>query len=266
MPLESLLPLGWQTVPPDASDIPAGCCAVICDASHKDGIAGISVSIRTKEREYEPVEFFAKTKGPVHAELKAIEKALGRLGKLAPSRSMRLLIVYTDCKYACQFLEGNWTPARGYIRDAVDAIEQHLYELDGGDMKFMLCHTRTRHIRRCDRRAKKKREEELSRRRDRIVSRIEEVETAIVRSRSIVIHESSGNYYARPFENGFPPGYEVSLEQPSCSCPWWNHHWGNKGDVVVNARALPCKHMCALAGHLGLDIYEIFSHQIERLD
>jgi ribonuclease HI len=264
--VEDLLPSDWQTVPPDSTRLPEGCCVVICDASFKEGVAGISVSIRVNGNEYDPVEYYAKSKGPVHAELKAIEKALTRLKGLAASRSLHSLIVYSDCKYACNFLESRWTPKRGYIRDTVAAIATCLCELDNGDMEFTLCHTRTKHIGRCDRRAKRKREVELSKRKERVVERINHVETMIVRGREVIVSEYNGRFYAMPKSNGFPPGCIVNLSPVSCSCSWWKNHWGNKDLTVINARALPCKHMCALASHLRIDIYEIFEHQIGRLD
>jgi ribonuclease HI len=261
-----LLPANWHTVPPKEHEIPQGCSVVICDASFKEGVAGISVSIRTNGKEYQPFEYSAKSRGPVHAELKAVEKALKRLCKLSPSRSVTSLIIYTDCKYACNFLEQRWTPRRGYIQDVMAGVNKCLHELNTGDLSLVICHTRTKHIRRCDRRARRRREEELDRKRDRVISRIMRVDATIARGREISINESDGYYYAVPKTNGFPPGYRVSLHPVSCSCPWWMHNWADKEEAAVNARALPCKHMCALAEHLGTNVYDVFSHQIERLD
>jgi len=42
--------------------------------------------------------------------------------------------------------------------------------------------------------------------------------------------------------------------------------WANKDQYIIKARALPCKHICALAEYLRIDVYELFRKQIERVD
>jgi len=257
------LPEDWQSKPPSIDRIPQGVFVIQCDASYKDGISGISTVIKTKDREYRPIEYSARSKGPVHSELTAIYKALRRLETIR--LPIRVCIIYTDNRYACNFLERLWSPQRDYIRDIVDKVAHEFEELLER-MEVFLCHTRTKYNKRVDRRAGKKRKEEENKKTVQIEKRIENIEGTIIRGREIGISEVSGEYFAIPKKNGFPPGYRVSLDPPCCECPWWKYNWSNKGDYIVKARALPCKHICALAEYLGRDIYQLFGKSIRRRD
>lgn len=260
------LPENWRMAPPQPSEVNDGWCVVICDASFKTGIAGISTLIRLNGKEYGPYETAARARGPVHSELTALKMALRRVSKLSIPTTIRGLVMYTDCKYACNFLEQLWVPRRGYMREIMADIGEAIRRIDDGHLTCYVCHTRTRYIKRCDRRARTRLDNELKNREDRVISRIKKVDAAIARGRSIRIIEFNGAFHALPRADGYLPGYRVSLYPPHCDCPWWVHNWGNKGEVVINARALPCKHMCALADYLGENVYELFAHQIERLD
>lgn len=262
----SELPVDWQTIPPKVHQIPSGCCVIECDASHKNGVTGTSAIIRLRGKEHGPFECTARSKGPIHAELTAVHKALLTLRRVRGTQRIHTLILYTDCLYASKFLESAWTPRRPYMKEILSTIAGSLYEIDDGNLRMIVCHTRSKYIGRIDRRAMKKRKEEELKLRARIAERVAKIEAAIVRGREIHVYEEGGQYFAFPRTNGSPPGFEVSLNPPSCGCSWWRHNWAAKGMVAINARALPCKHMCAVAEHLRLDVYQIFAHQIERVD
>lgn len=241
-------------------------CGIECDASYKNGITGISAVISLDSRDYDPIDCAARSKGPVHAELTAVHKALLRLKQVKGNRRIHTLVVYTDCKYASMFLENAWTPKRFYLREILDKIALSLNEINDGRLEMIVCHTKTKHIKRVDRRATKKRKEEELRQKELVAKRVAKVEEAIVKGRDIQVYEKEGQFFAYPKLNGYLPGYRVSLEPLSCECPWWGHNWAKKGEVIINARALPCKHMCAVAEYRGVDIFQLFSHQIERVD
>ncbi len=258
---EFQIPQAWLEKPPGIDEIPECCFIVQTDAGFKNGITGVSVIIRTNGHEYNPVEYTARSKGPHHAEMTAIKKALIRLNGIKKQKN--LVLIYSDSKYACRLILGHWQPQRSYIKNCKSEVENLCTNTD---CDVYLINIRNKYNKRVDRRALKARESEEQRKLEQIEKRIEKVESAIMRSRVILINETQGRYYASPKIGGFLPGNLVSLNPPSCNCPWWQNNWGNKSEVIKNARSLPCKHMCALAEHLGLDIYEIFDHQITRND
>jgi len=258
-------PEDWRIRPPSIEEIPSGACVIQCDASYKNGITGISTIIKTQGKQYEPIEYSSRSKGPIHAELTSISKAIKRLSLLKLPNNTTSVLIYTDCLYAFNFIEEIWVAKCDYIKEALSEIEVAMLPL-GDNIDIVILHTNTKHNRRLDRRAKRKRESIESAKRKQIADRIERVETAIVRSREIMILENGNDYRALPRENGFPPGYLVTLDPPGCQCPWWKHKWAEKGEIIIRARALPCKHICALSEYLKEDIYDLFSKQIGRMD
>jgi SWIM zinc finger. len=95
--------------------------------------------------------------------------------------------------------------------------------------------------------------------------RVMTIEETAKRGTEISIRKELGEYYAVSGSNS-DKKYKVSLNPPSCECAWWQNNWGNKEIYVQKARASPCKHICALAGYLGKDVFEIFNKQINRVD
>jgi len=257
------LPKGWEEKPPNSCEIPKGVYVIQCDAGYKNGITGISTLIKTHKKEYRPREYSARSEGPIHAELTAVCTAIRRLKTIR--RQKELCIIYTDCLYAYHFLKELWVAKRPYIRGVIDNIKSEITEFENLGVKVIICHTESKNNKRIDRRAGKKRREEENRKRAQIDERIERVERAIIASRRIDIYEESGEYFAAS-ESGAFTDYRVSLAPLQCECPWWTHQWGNKQQYIVQARALPCKHICALAGYLNKDVYQLFSLQIGRMD
>jgi len=257
------LPKGWEEKPPDSCEIPKGVYVIQCDAGYKGGITGISTLIKTHKKDYQPREYSARSEGPIHAELTAVCKAIRRLKTIR--RQKELCIIYTDCLYAYYFLKELRTAKRPYIRGVIDDIRSEITEFDNLGVNIIICHTESKNIKRIDRRAGKKRQEEEKKKGKQIDRRIETVESAITRGSEIRIYESNGEYFAIS-ERRSSTKYKVSLVPLQCECPWWKHQWGNKEQYIVKARALPCKHICALAGYLNKDIYQLFNRQIGRVD
>jgi len=257
------LPSGWERKPPIIDEIPKGVYIVQCDAGYKNGITGISTLVRTAGKEYKPQDYSRRNEGPIHAELSAICIALKRLKNIR--QPVKVCIVYTDCKYAYYFLRELWVPRRDYIQEIINNIIGEINGLEDCGIEVFICHTKSTSNKRIDRRAGKKRKEEENRKRAQIDERIERVERAIIASRKIVIYEKGGEYFAIS-ESGASTDYKVSLVPLQCECPWWTHQWGNKAQYIVKARALPCKHICALAGYLDKGVYQLFGLQIGRMD
>ena len=256
------LPKGWEEKPPDSCEIPKGVYVIQCDAGYKGGIAGISTLPITAGKEYRLREYSKRSEGPVHAELLAIYCATQRLNAIRCNKTA--CIIYTDCKNARDLLT-TWHAKRPYIRDAVDKIKKEIAKLENRGISVCICHTKTTNIRRVDRRAGKKRKKEENRKRTEIDKRIETVERRITASRRIVIYEKGGEHFAIS-ESKTSTSYKVSLNPLRCECSWWTYNWGNKEQNIVRARALPCKHICALAKHLNKNIRQLFNRQIERVD
>ena len=255
------IPEEWYEKPPDTKDIPEGIFIIQADAAFKNGISGTAVIIKTKGKEYTPQRFSAKSKGPIHAELTSVKKGLQRLKKIR--KNVVYVVVYNDSLYGYFFLIGRWKEKRKYMKRVLEDIRKLVDDLNG-NIEFIWI--KGKHNKRVDRIASKERKAEETRKEKQIQDRVMKVEQAIARGRNIQICEKNGSYFAIPKKGGFPPGYKVSLDPPSCECPWWQKNWGNKEEFIQRARALPCKHICALAEYLKRDIFKIFETQIWRID
>jgi len=160
-------------------------------------------------------------------------------------------------------LKGINKPRLDYIKEEVLKINALIKRI-GCPVEIVPVKTKVN--RRVDRRALKERKKEEQRKQQQIKERFEKVEKCIERSKNVLIVKREDGYYAIPKNGGFPPGVKVSLNPLSCECSWWRKNWADKPPEAIYARALPCKHMCALVRHLGLDIYQIFEKQIKRVD
>jgi ribonuclease HI len=254
------IPREWQKKPPKQEEIPEGVFILLVDAGYKRGITGISTIIKTKDKEYTPKEYPARSKGPVHAELTAIKKGLQSIRGI--KKPIELLVVYTDNKYGYKFLVGEWSPDKSYIKSVMTDICK-LANSYSHDITYI--NVKGKYIRRVDRRSINKRKSEESKKEAQIRLRVMKIDEAIKRSRNIEIKEINDEYLAISGSDSLRT-YPVSIKPLSCGCSWWFHKWANKSYSAINARALPCKHICALADYLNRDIYAVFRKQIERTD
>ena len=255
------IPKDWYTNPPDAEQIPPTVLVVITDAGYKDGVVGICVRLRGSERQYADKKSTARAKGPVHAELKAVKAALQRVKGL--QKRFEKILIYTDSAYAYNFLTNTWIAQKPYIRNVLDDISKLEEEVEG-EIEYI--HVKGKHIKAVDKKAGKIRKQEEKRVAERVEKRKERVKRCIREGRKMHVEIVGGEYRVWPKEGGVPPGYKVTLDPPSCECPWWQNNWANKPLYVQKARALPCKHICAVAEHLGVDVFEIFKKAINRND
>ena len=255
------IPNEWYKKPPNIENIPEGIFIIQADAAFKDGISGTAVIIKTRGKEYTPQAYSARNIGPIHAELTSIKKGLQRLKNIR--KNIKYVIVYNDNLSGYYFLTERWDGKRKYIKRVLEDIRKLVDEFNG---KVEFIWVKGKHNRRVDRIAAKKRKKEKIKKEKQIQERVMKVEQAIVRGRDVQIYEKNGHYFAMTKKGGFPPGYKVSLDSLSCECPWWQKNWGNKPEYIQKARALPCKHMCALAEYLKIDIFEVFKKQIWRVD
>jgi len=256
-----MIPDEWYKEPPRMEEVPEGFFVVIVDAAFKNGITGTAVVIKTKGKEYSPQTYSARSRGPIHAELISIKDGLQRLRGI--KKSIKVAIVYNDNRYAYYFLKGIWIPRRKYIKETIENIYDLINELG---IKVEFIWTKGKHIRRVDRLAAKKRRKEEKRKEKQIQERVMKAEERIIRGRDVKIYEKDNKFFAMSGKGDSLHCYEVSLYPPSCKCRWWQKRWANKPEYIRKARALPCKHMCALAEHLGVSIFDIFEKQIWRVD
>jgi len=255
------IPNDWYTAPPETEQVPSTVLVVIADAGYKGGVVGICVRLRARGRHYADKVTRARAKGAVHAELIAVKAALQSVRRLR--RRFETILVYTDSVYAYNFLKNVWTPRKPYICKVLGDIRDLETRVDG-EVEYV--QVRSKHIKAVDRRAGKIRKREEKRVADRIAQRKEKVQNCIAEGRKMHVEVAQGEYRVWPKIGGGPPGYRVTLDPPSCECPWWQKKWADKPPYVQKARALPCKHMCAVAEYLGRDIFKIFEKAITRND
>ncbi|MEM4293536.1 MAG: ribonuclease H family protein [Thermoplasmata archaeon] len=232
------------------------------DASFKNRIGTVCVILKQGSRRYAPKTFDFRPIGPVHAELHAIYLGLKTaLEHVKRHPEITNIKVSNDNKYAVKLATGQDNPRREYIIDEVNKINALKNEMIS--IQIEVVHVKGKHLKRADNLAKKKRESVEKKKAEQIREREEKLRRAMERSKEVKIVEREGRYVAMGIEG---QEYIVSLSPPSCECEWWKNNWGNKPEYVQKARALPCKHMCALANHLGTDIRKIFEKPLGRVD
>lgn len=246
---------------PELDEIPRGHFIIQTDAGFKKGIVGVGVIIKTNNKEYSPRKYTARCKGPVHAELTAIKYGLARIRDI--NKPMEKIVVCSDNLSAVYLLRGVWMPRKDYIVDIVRKIQLLVKEIT---IEVNFEYVRSKTNKKVDKIAYKKRKQEEARKAEQIEQRRKKIKQAMIKAKDLTVNEIKGKYYVRPNKGGFPPGIEVSLDPLFCKCRYWRHNWADKPVHVQMARALPCKHMCALAEYLGVDPFKIFKRQIERVD
>jgi len=256
-------PENWFKVPPkNEEEIPEGIAIVRCDAGYKDGLTGICVSILLNGKQYEDLIVKGLSDGPVHAELRAIKVALVKINTI--KRSMSYCLTYTDSKYAYNLVHGIWTPRKSYIQEVVTNIHQEEESLKLKGTSVLIIHTPGKHVKRIDKRAKKARLEEEERKVNQISERKSKVDQAILKGNNVKITIENLKYYA--ISSDGTTKYHVSINPPYCECQHWQSRWSKKPEMAILARALPCKHICALCEFLKKDVFLVFAKQIERID
>lgn len=221
---------------------------VKCDAGFKNGDAGISVLIMRGDKEYKPHEITRKAKSPIHSELLSVLEGLREVAKKAGDE--KKIIIHNDNPYTIKFCNGEWTPEKPHMVKVMDQIWS--IEETVGDVYYS--HVTHKHVRRVDRRARRAREKREGRTEEIVKSRIMEIDDRIARCEDIEVFEVEGRFFARS-QSDSNRSYEVSLDPPSCECGDWTKKWKGVPKEGQFKYRPPCKHICALAIHLGIDIY-----------
>lgn len=254
------LPSEWYSQPPSVGEIPEGTFVVITDAGYKRRLTGVGVIIRTKGREYTPKEHGAICKGPNHAELTSVKMGLRDITKIR--KEVKRVVVYNDNLWGHWALRGFCIPERDYIWEVLGEIEELNKDI-GCQIDYI--HVPGKAVKRVDRIADKVRKRREGKKEKQIKKRMERVQTASERGTGIEILEKNGNHYALSASKP-DKAYRVTLQPPSCECRAWMMRYGKLEMEAILARALPCKHLCALAEYTGRDIFAEFERQIWRSD
>ncbi len=254
------IPEEWYSRPPATHQIPKGTFVVITDAGYNRRITSVGVIIRTKNKEYAVKEHSAICEGPNHAELTSVKMGLRDLCRI--KKEVKRVVVYNDNYWGYCTLNGYNIPERDYIWEVLGEITELSRDV-GCPIDYI--HVRGKEVRRVDRIADKVRKRREEEKEEQIEKRKERVYMASERGTSIEIVEKTGDYYALSGSNP-EKGYRVTLLPPSCECRSWMKKYGKLETVAIMARALPCKHLCALAEYLGTDILFEFRKQIWRRD
>jgi hypothetical protein len=249
-------------VPPKKEDLPDGFILIKCDAGYKNRSTGLCISTETNKRNYKERLLKRCCRGPVHAELKAIHLALIRANSL--SNHFHHCLIYNDNLYAHFFVRGIWIPARPYILEVVSAINKEKLKLEEKGVSVLLFKAPAKYVKKIDKRAKKARLEREDEKSKQIAERKRSVIATIERSKGIAITITDEGMFALSSDRN--KQYRVSIRPLFCECPAWQKKWGNKEPAAVYARALPCKHLCALCSEVNLDVFKVFSKPIFRLD
>lgn len=249
-------------VPPKKEDLPDGFILIKCDAGYKNRSTGLCISTETNIRNYKDCLQKRCCQGPVHAELKAIHLALIRANSL--SNHFHHCLIYNDNLYAHYFVHGIWIPVRPYISEIVGAINKEKRKLEEKGVSVFLFKTPAKYVKRIDKRAKNARLEREDEKLKQIAERKRRVIATIERSEGIAITITDEGMFALSSDRSTQ--YQVSIRPLFCECSAWQKNWGSKKPAAVYARALPCKHLCALCCKLNLDVFNVFSKPIFRLD
>jgi len=218
--------------------------------------------METSSHQYKDRLITGCSKGPNHAELRAILEAMRSVKSL--KIQINCCLIYSDSVSACALAKGFWNPNRSYIREIVDSINNEKTKLEEKGIHVYLFNTSAKYVKRIDRKAKTARVAREKEKDQQISKRLETVKQTIDRSNGIVIEFDEIHHWALSSDGEMR--YRVSVDLPYCDCLAWQKKWADKSIESVLARALPCKHMCALCKELGQDVLTVFKKPIYRVD
>ena len=155
-------------------------------------------------------------------------------------------------------------PVRPYIVEVVNEIDKEKRKLEEKGVSVFLFKTPAKYVKTIDKHAKKARLEREDEKLKLIEERKSRVIATIERSEGITMTITDEGMFA--LSSGGSTRYRVSIRPLFCECPAWQKKWGDKEPAAVYARALPCKHLCALCNKLNLDVFSVFYKPIFRLD
>ncbi len=203
-----------------------------------DGVEGQAWRLTVNGREYKIKSKSRRHgKGPVVAEMKAVIDGM----KEAAQRGARCLIVKTDNRWCAHVLVSLWKPKKDHT---VPVAKQAMSLMDQFKTVAII-HTRTKNIRRVDRRARRAAEARQADVERKISERLDKLQEIIQRAASVRLERMKGGWRA----NG---RFNVSIYPPSCACQQWSLRWKNVPLAGKRAQRLPCKHIVAAAMNVGI--------------
>lgn len=211
-------------------------CTVTCDASFKKGAAGLGVTITWRGKTYTSKEIPRRAIGPVQAELFAIERGLREARKLGASR----VLVRSDSKYAVDFSNLEKFAERPHIRKALDGVWGATGEFDECEIEWIP----REENRSSDQASKSARKAAEKRELERQEKRLDRINAAMDRAKSIEVRYESGRWAAREKSGG--PWFQVDLDDMSCECYHYTEKWSDKSLAARRKHMIPCKHMAAV--------------------
>lgn len=173
------------------------------------------------------------------------------------------ILVLNDNYFAINLAVGNFNPEKTHIKNVTSEIAEEIEKIEY-NVQFGL--VRSKINRKVDKSAKKtlkSKEKEID---ERIENRVKKILRNIEKGKNFIEYEvNNGTVRLKDPKSSF--WFEVTFNPyPNCNCYWWKHNWQNKGEKIINARAMPCAHMCRAAEILELNIFDIFRKQIFRRD
>jgi len=172
--------------------------------------------------------------------------ALKEIKKLAGDN--KVVCVICDSQFAIDICNGIKKGQKWYIKEAYQDVCDLLPEFQ----RVLFFSMRSKHSRKVDRWSKGARKVREMKIEERIRTRFFELCQTFEKGENILIIEKEMRFYALS-ESDSDTRYEVSLDPPSCECPWFSKRWEKVPSVGKHLHRLPCKHICALALFLNRD-------------
>ena len=193
---------------------------------------------------YNPKAISVKAKGPQHAELIGIYRALVYVNKYAGKN--KNVVVYCDSAFAIDICNNRSHGNREYIVKISEKIEE--IKKSFNSVSFVKADAKSsKQVDKLSKTARKRREGQLQ---ERMRKRREQLTVNFQKAESIQIVDENGSYYAISARDG-SSRYAVSLDPVHCDCPSFSVRWKKVHPAGAYKHRIPCKHICALSIHLS---------------
>ncbi len=203
-----------------------------------DGVEGQAWRLTVNRREYKlKCRSRRFGKGPVVAEMKAIVDGM----KEAAQRGARHLIIKTDNRWCAHVLVSLWEPKQDHTVPVAKQAKDIMNEFE----TVAIIHTRSKYIRRVDRRARRAAEARRADVERKKSERLDKFREIAQRATSVRLEQTKSGWRA----NG---RFNVVVFPPSCTCQQWSLRWKNVPLAGKRAQRLPCKHIVAAAMKEGI--------------
>ncbi|SRR6266566_1677131 len=217
-------------------------CVVTCDASFKDGSAGLGVTIAWRGKTYTSKKVPRRAIGPVQAELFAIERGLREARKLGASK----VLARSDSKWGVDFSNLDKLAEKSHIRKALDGVWGAAEEFDEYAFEWIP----REQNRLSDAASKVARKDAERREAERMEKKLQGIKAAMNRAQLVEVKQKDGRWMARDKSGG--PWFQVDLDNMSCGCYHFTRNWSNAPLGARRKNMIPCKHMAAVGIATGV--------------